>query len=175
MRQQRLLSLQHNHRQTRKDQIRIEILRIRIGYDLVFIAVADGVGAPVVTVIIHKTEPHALRIRRGQMNIRPGVLMIHAQRAIKGIALRVIAQHLPVILQRGHQRHGAFLACILQRPDLLDVAHGLHHRRIRRSHGNHAHNRRKQRRHRQQYPKPHDNLRYCTSESTHASIISKRV
>ena len=147
MRQQRLLRIQLHNRQSRKNDIGIVKFCICIRENLILIAIADRIGAPVIAVIIRKNQPDVLRARCGQADIGPCIGIVHPQRAVECIASRVVAQRLSMVFKLCDQRRFALPTFILNRPDDLNIRNRLHHWRIR---GSIDHNRRqhaKQQRH----------------------------
>ena len=154
VRPQRLLRSERYDRQPGEHQGRIAVRVVRVGQDLIRPAVADRIGAPVVGVVVHKAERNAPRARRGQVELRPLLPVIKAQRAVKRVAFRVIAQRLSVVFKRRHQRRIALLACVLNGPDVLDVPARLHHRRVGGGKQHRCRRRTQQRGHAQQETQP---------------------
>ena len=154
VRPQRLLRLKRDDRQPGEHQGRIAVCVVRVGQDLIRPAVANRIGAPVVGVVIHKAERNAICARRGQVKLRPVLLVPQAQRAVERVACRVITQCLSVVVKRRHKRRVALLARVLNRPDVLDVPARLHHRRVGRGKQHRCRRRAQQRGHAQQKTQP---------------------
>ena len=63
----------------------------------------------------------------GQRDLRPVAPGLKPQRAVEGIAWRIVSQRRAVVLKPGDQRHSALGTSILDGPQRFDVLKGLQH------------------------------------------------
>ena len=139
-----------DHGQAGEDDVEVVERLVGVGHHLVLIALPDGLRAGIVGIIVRKAEVHALRVRRSQVKHGPLIAVVKAEGAVERAGLRIIRQRRAVVLQPGDQRHAAHLPLVLNRPDLLDLAHRPDHRRVRRGQQHDGSHRRAQQQRRNQ-------------------------
>ena len=139
--------IQLHDRKAGKDNAEVAVMRVVVRHQLIAVSLCNGVGAPVIGIIFDKADGSACAVRHSQLHFRPLIAVVKSERAVKRVALPVIAQRHAEVFKRRHQRRFAFLARILDRPEFLHFAHRLHGRRIRRTQNDHRRNHRHQRQH----------------------------